>query len=170
MAQEVVHALTGMVTAVDPTAKTLTIRTDDGTEGVFKMPVKADGSLDFDKSVKAGTVPAASFTKTKTQVLVYYVGLDTERTAVAVQDLGSAPLVTDVGSVVKYSKHDHMLTVKDAKGAEQTFMIGPKTVAETSDGAVEGEKSTPNKGVQVRVVASAANGVNTALFVRSLSM
>ena len=35
-AQEVVHALTGTVRSIDPASKTITIFTDNGSEGLFK--------------------------------------------------------------------------------------------------------------------------------------
>ena len=35
-AQEVVHALAGTVTSINSTDKTITIKTDDGSDGVFK--------------------------------------------------------------------------------------------------------------------------------------
>ncbi len=165
-AQQVVHALTGTIISIDPKAKTISVKPDDGTEGLFKLPTKQDGSLDFDKIVKAGTIPAAAFTKTNTQVLIYYVGYDTERTVVAVQDLGSATLVKVVGPVTRFNKHQHLLTVKNASGVEVSFQVDDKTVAETPDGVAEMGKFDPHRGDQVRVVALPSSGTAKALFVR----
>jgi hypothetical protein len=36
LAQEVVHALTGTVSSVDPTSKTITMFLDSGSQGTFK--------------------------------------------------------------------------------------------------------------------------------------
>ncbi len=165
-AQEVVHALTGTVVSIDSKAKTILVKPDDGTEGLFKLPTKQDGSLDFDKNVRAGTTPAAAFTKTNTQVLIYYIGYNTERTVVAVQDLGSARLVKVVGPVISFNKHQHLLTVKNASGAEVSFQVDDKTVAETPGGVTEMGKFDPHKGDRLRVVALSSSGAAKALFIR----
>ena len=83
------------------------------------------------------------------------------------QDLGPGPLENKTGTIVKFDKHQRLLTIKTASGVEESFRIDDKTVAETSVGAVEGHKFDPEKGDQVRVIATAANGSNTALFVRT---
>jgi hypothetical protein len=166
-AQEVVHALTGVVTAVDPAGKTLTVATDDGSEGRFTTAMQPGVKLDFAPSMKAATVPAASLTATKTRVLVYYIGDNSVRTAVAVEDLGSGPFVKTTGTIVKMDRHTHELIVKDARGAEQSFKIDAKTVAEGAEGVEEGIKFDAHKGDQVRVTATTADGTQKALFIRS---
>jgi len=166
-AQEVVHALAGTVTSVNPTQQTITIKTDDGSEGVFKDLMKSNVSYEFDRNIRAGAVPASSFTKKGAPVIVYYFGDGDVRTAVALQDLGGAgPLQKISGSVSKFNKHGHLLTIKDATGTSESFHIDTKTVAETAWGAVEGEKFDPSKGDRVRVTAVLANGAEDALFIR----
>jgi hypothetical protein len=168
-AQEIVHALTGMLTSVNPKTSTLHVATDDGSDGLFKIFTDKGTQLSFQKNVKAESVPAAGFTKTKTQVLVFYIGDDAERTAVALEDLGAGPFVKTVGTVVKLDRHAHILTVKDSTGVEQTFHIDAKTVGEATNGVLEGEKFDADKGAKVRVIASTENGAETALFIRALS-
>ena len=167
--QAVVHALTGKVTAIYPATKSIKITTDDGSEGLFFVLTKTDTPLNFEKNVKAASTPAAAFTKTDTQVVVYYIGDDAIRTTVALEDLGTTPLVKCVGTIVKLDRHAHMLTVKDDKGAEVSFHIDAKTVGEATNGVIEGEKFDADKGAKVRVTATAANGAETALFIRALS-
>jgi hypothetical protein len=165
-AQEVVHALAGTVSSMNPTEQTITIKTDDGSEGLFKDLMKSNVSFDFDKNVRAASIPASSFTRKGAHVIVYYFGGGDVRTAVALQELGVGPLQKISGSVYKFNKHEHLLTIKDAAGLSESFHIDPKTVAETSWGAVEGEKFNPEKGDQVRVTAVLANGAEDALFIR----
>ena len=165
-AQEVVHALTGTVLSINSKTKTMLVKQDDGTEGVFRLPTKQDGSLDFDRNVKADTTPAAAFTKMKTQALIYYIGFDMNRTVIAVQDLGPAPLVKVLGPVVRFNKHRHLLTVQNASGAEVTFQVDDKTVAETPGGVVEADKFDPQKGDDLRIVALSSPGTAKALFIR----
>ena len=91
-AQQVVHALAGTVTNINPTNKTIIINTDDGSEGLFKETTMSNVSLDFAKDLRADSIPADSFTKKGTHVIVYYFGDSDERTAIALQDLGGGPL------------------------------------------------------------------------------
>ena len=77
----------------------------------------------------------------------------------ALRDLGGGPLKKISGSVYKFDKHQHLLTIKDAAGGtSESFHIDPKTVAETAVGAVEGARFNPEKGDHVRVTAPLADG------------
>ncbi len=100
-AQEVVHALSGTVEKIDSAAKTLLLKTNDGSEGVFQLP-SAGVNMEFDREVKARTTPAATFTKTGTEIILYFCGNGDVRTAVAIQDLGSTQLVNTAGTVSKF--------------------------------------------------------------------
>ncbi len=167
-AQEVVHALTGTMTSVDAKAKTFQVATDDGTEGQFSSVVNPKLSYEIPSKLKGSVTPAANFNKVNTRVLVYYIGDNSVRTAVAVEDLGAGPFVKVRGTVVKLDKHKHSLTVADDAGKQETFQIGPKTVAEAADGVEEGMHFDAQKGDAVRVTASTANGAEDALFIRSM--
>jgi hypothetical protein len=166
-AQEVVHALAGKVVAVDTKARTFLLAPDDGTDGRFQLSSTSRTPVDFDKTVKAETTPAASFTKPGSEVVLFYDGYGNQRTALAVQDLGTSPLDKSAGTVARFNRHEHLLTITTNSGATASFHIDDKTVAETSDGVEVGDKFTPAKGRQIRVVAAKSSGVETALFVRS---
>jgi hypothetical protein len=166
MAQEIVHAVSGTVVSVDPAAKTITLNTNDGSDGVFAINSNPHVQLDFDESVRREAIPAASFNKPKDQVVVFFYGNNTVRNVVGIDDLGAGPLVTTTGTVVKFNKHDHVLTLKDGNGKDADFQIGPKAVADTTNGVVPGEKFDPQKGDNLRVIATGGSGNETALFLR----
>jgi hypothetical protein len=166
-AQEVVHALAGVVSSINTTQKTIDVKTDDGSEGLFKDMTKPNISLDFEKNIRAGSTPAEDFNKNGDNVIVYYFGDTDERTAVALKDLGQGPLKKINGIVTKFDRRHHLMTVKDASGASESFQIGPETVAESAVGVVEGERFDPGKGDQVRITAALANGNEEALFIRA---
>jgi uncharacterized protein YrzB (UPF0473 family) len=168
--QQVVHALAGKVTAIYPATNSIKIATDDGSMGLFEIMVKANTPLNFDKGVKAMTVPAGSFTKADDQVVLFFYGDDSVRTAVAVEDLGVSPLVKSVGTVVKLDKREHLLTIKNSDGVEETFHIDAKTLGDGSQGVVKCDKFDLDKGAKVRVTAITENGAQTALFIRALSL
>jgi hypothetical protein len=168
-AQQIVHALTGKVVAISATSKTIQVDTDDGSQGNFDVLTQKDVLLSFEKNVKAMTVPATTYSKADSHVVVFFYGDDSARTVVAVEDLGSGPLTTDLGTVVKLDKHAHQITIKGDSGDEKTFQIDGKTLADSFYGVTEGQKFSADKGAKVRITASVENGTPTALFIRALS-
>jgi hypothetical protein len=167
-AQEVVHALTGTVSAINPAAKTIKVDTGDGSEGVFQVIAKPKSSLEFSKDIRTESTPADQFAKTGAHVIVFYYGNSyVERKAIALLDLGAGPFTTTNGTVVKFEKHQHHLTIKDGSGAAQTFEIGPKTVVGTSFGPIDGNKFDPEKGEQLQVTAAPTGGTNMAVFIHA---
>jgi len=167
VAQQTVHALAGTVSSVDPKAKTITLKTDDGSEGLFKDDTDSNVKIDFNKDLRAQTTAADAFAKTGTTAIVSYFGIGSVRTDVSLVNLGTGPLMTSSGTVWKLDRHKHELTIMSSSGAKEIFEISPKTVAETSFGAVEAEKFDLHKGDQVRVTASPDGGGQTALFINA---
>jgi hypothetical protein len=163
--QERVHAVSGTVTSINPKIGMIEINTDDGTSGHFKC-VRLQGiSIDFDKDVKAETTDADKFTATGAHVIVYFFGDGEVRTAVALRVLGNGPFESDKGTVVKVNRHDHLIIIKTRAGADESFRIDPKTVADTTTGVVEGFKLDFDKGDAVQVTATPAAGDKTALLI-----
>ena len=121
-AQEVVHALAGVVKVVNASSNTIIVATDDGSDGVFSVaPAKV--AVEFDKSVRSEAVAAGTFKNAGAQVIVYYYGVGGTRTVVALHDLGPGPFTKSAGTIVKYDKGQHSLSVEDASGAVEIFKI-----------------------------------------------
>jgi len=161
-AQQVVHALTGTVSQVDDLSKTIVLFQDNGSEGQFKDMTNGKAHITFDKKITLDTTSAESSKKKGAYVIVFYYGDNDDRAAVALKNLGAGPFTSTEGAVVKFESKAHSISIKDSAGAVQTFKITDQTVAEGYMGAVDGYKFQPQKGDQVRVVATA----DTALFVR----
>ena len=138
------------------------IDTDDGSSGHFRWLKVSDGSINFDKSVSADAISADKFTTKGDHVIVYYFGEGAVRTAVALHDLGDGTMEKSTGTVVKLNRHEHSLTIKNSEGAELSYRLDPKTVADTANGVMEGFKFDLSKGDAVRVTAAQANGSDTA--------
>lgn len=166
-AQEVIHALTGTVAAINSNnnAKTITVLQDSGAKAEFKEMSKANTSIEFDKKIAAGTTNAIAFSKSGAYAIVFYYG-DPDRTVVALKDLGPGPFTSTDGAVKKFEGRAHSISVADKTGTLQTFKINASTVAETDFGVVEGLKFEAREGDQVRVVSATVDGTLTALFVR----
>ena len=168
LAQEVVHALSGTVNNVNLAARTITVITDDGSGGTFKAMTDSKTPVEFDKTLRADAIAAETFKKKETRVIVYYFGEGDVRTAVALRDLGPGPFTKSSGTVVKFEKGDHSLSIKDQAGLVESFKVTRSTVADTGSGAVDGLKFEPGKGDQVQVISAGANGSATALFVDAM--
>jgi hypothetical protein len=167
-AQEIIHALTGTVSGIDAGAKTITVLQDSGSPGIFHAMTNPKTRIAFDKRIEAQSTAAPAFDKQGAYAIVFYFGVDENRTAVALKGLGAGPFNAVSGTVTKWDGHARSITVQDTAGGEQTFRVAPETVAETDLGVVDGQKFDPHKGDHVRVVGSQVNGAATALFVRDL--
>lgn len=165
-AQEVVHAFCGTIRSINSTTKTITVGTDDGTARLFNESTESNVSLDFDKTIRAEAIAVDGFTKIGVRVILCYFGGGDAQAAVALEDLGTGPFKESSGTVVKFDRHERVLTLKNDSGVEESFHLNPKTVAETPYGAVEGLELDAKDGDQVQVTASPVNGNETALFVR----
>ncbi len=163
MAQEVVHALTGTVSSIDPVGKTITVFLDGGSQGVFKDMTNSKTSLAVDKKLLASATTAEAFNKNGAYVIVFYFGGTDARTAVALRSLGTGPFTAMEGTVAR--AEGRALSVQDKSGAVQTFKLSAETVAETYAGAADGLKFQAQKDSHVRVVGTSQNGDLVALFV-----
>ena len=167
-AQEVVHALTGSVSAINSNAKTITIFQDNGTQAVFSEPLGTKVRFDLDKKIADESTAASSFAQQGAYAIVFYYGSLSNPTIVALKNLGKGPFAATVGKVTKVDNRSHSISVSDEKGTIHTFDITANTVAEGDMGVVEGSKFRAQKGDQVRVVSQTQDGVVTALFVKDM--
>jgi hypothetical protein len=170
-AQEVVHVLAATVRFVNQQNGMIIVSTDDGTAGMFKgADVKVQTNLDKSLVAKitlADKFMAAGESSKGDHLIVFYFGGedDNVRSVFAVTDLGKGPFDKTTGTVTKFDRHAHLLTVKDSTGTEVDFRIGANTVADTTTGAVEGYKFDPSKGEKVRITATSGNGGEDALLI-----
>lgn len=167
-AQEIIHALTGTVGSINNAAKTFTVFQDTGSSDTYRQMSDTKARISFDKHMESTSTAAASFDKPGAYVIVFYIGRDNNRTAVAFKNLGAGPFQSIQGTVTRYDSHSHVISVQDESGVEQSFRIDPETVAETAMGAVPGQKFQAGKGDKVRIVSGKADGMPTVLFVRNL--
>jgi uncharacterized protein (DUF1684 family) len=164
-AQEVIHALTGTVSAINSAQKTITVYEDNGSRGVFQDMANPKTRVAFDKRIAAESTSAAVFDKSGAYVIVFYYGDADNPTAVALKSLGAGPFTSTMGTVTHYDGHGHTLTVQDKSGAAQSFRISDSTIGEGSAGVVGGLKLSLEQGDRVRVVSTVVDGSPTALFV-----
>lgn len=164
-AQQVVHAVSGVVTAVDPAKSLIAIKTNDDSEGNFhyKKQVKAD--LEFDKDLREGTAEPDGFNRVGDHVVAYYFGEGTQRTIVALKDFGATGLKAASGTVVKAKRH--ALVLKTTAGETESFDIAKGASAETPVGVVSGFKLDVDAGTRATVRYTESNGLKIAQFIRT---
>jgi hypothetical protein len=167
-AQEVVHALAGTVTTIDPTAKTITVKAEDGSVGLFKEMTDPNTPIDFNAKFRRDATAADEFNENGVRVIVYYIGNGDIRTAVALRSLGAGPFTVTNGEVVSFEKGKHFFSVINSSGTVESFKITTDTVVEGPLGAQEGSTFRPANGDRVRVTAAIENGTLAALFINTM--
>jgi hypothetical protein len=167
-AQEVVHALTGTVRFVDANSKTITVITDDKSEGQFKDLTDSKPPAEFDKRTGDGAAGAITSDKVGEYVIVFYYGGGEMRRVVLLRNLGRGPFTQNRGTVVKFDNKERVVSVKDESGKIDSYKITADTVAETAFGAQGGSKFSPRKGDQIKVIAVDENGSPTAVFINAV--
>lgn len=92
VADDVVHALSGVVKSVDKGSKTMVVKTADGTEHTVKWTetTTVKGAKQTGKGVEAGTLDSYQGLKEGSKVTVKYTEKGGEKTAVAVKDASKA--------------------------------------------------------------------------------
>jgi hypothetical protein len=89
-AQDVTHAVSGVVKSVDKGTKTFVLKSADGTEHTMKWTDKTvvKGTKDTGKGVEKGSVDTYLGAKKGSQVTVDYTEKAGEKTATGVKDAG----------------------------------------------------------------------------------
>jgi hypothetical protein len=167
-AQEIVHAVTGTVSGIDASHQTITLFQDGGSRSTFKVMLSSTTRISFDKRAADDTTAAKEFQKQGAYVILFYFGMNENRTAVALQGLGDGPFSSNSGEVRAFDRHNGTITVigKDAK--KHSFKLNDRTVAETYAGAVDASEFHAEKGTHVQVVSAMEKGTPTALFIRQM--
>lgn len=166
-AQEVIHALTGTVSAINPTAKYITVFQDNGTRGVFD-DMTAKDRVALDKRIAGETITVDAFNKQGAYAIIFYYTKGDDQTVVALKNLGAGPFASTTGTFKKIDGHSRTIVLTDDSGAQLIFKLAPQTVAEGTLGAVEGTKFDGQKGDHVRVVSTKVDGTPTALFISEM--
>jgi hypothetical protein len=139
-AQDVSTAVVGTVKAVDKGAKTVVVKTGEGTEHTFHFigrtiahgaEATAKGSKDAFEGVKEGD-----------EVVVHYTVKGADKTAMEVDHLGKDGLKASVVAVKSVDHAAKTVTVKTAEGGEEVYHLTDQAAKETGKGLKTGAKTT----------------------------
>lgn len=168
--QDVVHAVAGAVTKVDKVAKTIVVKTTDGTEEVFNYSehTAVRDSREVAHTAKMGVVDTYFATKQGTRVVVRYTGKGAEKTATLVEDFGKDTLKAGRGTVTHVDRAAQTVTVKTDDGAEATYKLGAEGVVETDHGVVKASRYLAKEGDKVVVHYTEDAGEKVVRFFKKL--
>jgi endonuclease YncB( thermonuclease family) len=160
--EDVVSAAHGTITKVDSAAKTITVKTKDGTEhtvhfvdrtAVHGAEATATGSKDTFHGLTEGT-----------EVVAHYTEKGGEKTAVEIDRVGKDGVKTMDGTVSKVGKDGKTVVVKGADGTEHSFDVAGKDTAETAKEIGKGA----DKSAKVTVYYTEKAGKKVAHFFEKL--
>jgi hypothetical protein len=143
------HAVAGELEKVGQDGKTITVKTADGTEHIFKVTGKTaltgteKGAKDVGLAGKEGS-----------QVVVKYTGEGADKTAHAVDVTGKDAFKATEGTVTAVGKGGRTVTVKLADGTEKTFDMGKQAMVDTGHGVSDASKYTAKEGEKVVVYST----------------
>jgi hypothetical protein len=135
-----VTAVHGTIKSLDSAAKTFVVRTEDGTEHTFKLGTSA--VIRGTEKTAAGTADAFKALKSGSEVVVHYSDKGSEKTAEEIDYTGKGGLKTAEGTVTHIDRSGKVLTLKTAKGSEETFRISDRAAKDAGrDIDAAGDKS-----------------------------
>jgi hypothetical protein len=135
-ADDVASAVSGTVKAVDRGAKTVAIKTADGTDYTFHVAAKA--TVHGAEAVGKGSADAFGSLKEGDEVVVHYTAKGAEKTGEEFDRVGKGGLHVMEGAATKVDRAGKTITVKTADGAEQTFHFTARVTKETGEDTARG--------------------------------
>ncbi len=136
-AADVVTAVHGTVTKIDNGAKTIVVKTKDGTEHTVHFVAKTTvhgteaGAKDTFKGVKEGS-----------EVVAHYTEKGTEKTAVEVDRVGKDGLKETDGTISEIDRGAKTIAVKTADGTVQTFKMADHATEDAGKDIAKGSEKT----------------------------
>jgi hypothetical protein len=139
-ADDVATAVVGTVKTVDKGAKTVVVKTAEGTEHTFHFIGRtvAHGG----EAVAKGSKDAFQGVKEGDEVVVHYTVKGVDKTAQEVDHLGKDGLHASVVTVKSVDHGAKIVVVKTGEGAEETYHLTEDAVRETGKGLKTGAKVT----------------------------
>jgi len=157
-AVEPVTATHGTITKIDKAAKTIAVKTADGTEHVFHWA--KDTTV---HGVRASDVAAKDSwhgLKEGSEVVAHSAKRGTEDTAVEVDKVGDSGLTKTEGTVKEIDRGGKKLVIESADGTEHTFTLTGRAAADSGKDVAAGTE----KGTKVVVYSTETAGKKVVHF------
>lgn len=132
--------LVGVVLKVDAAAKTVVVKTADGTEHTLHFVERT--AVLAGHAVRTGATDVFHGVKEGSEVAVHYTAKGTEETAHEIDNIGKDGMKATEVTVDHIDRGAKVLAVKTADGAEQTYRLTDSAAKDAGKGIGEGaEKS-----------------------------
>lgn len=156
--EDVVTATHGTITKIDTGAKTIAIKTADGSEHVlhWTKDTTVHGARAADTTAKGSWHGL----KEGSEVVAHSTKRGTEDTAVEVDNVGDKGLKKTEGTVKEIDRGGKKLVVKTADGTERTFKLTGHAAADAGTDVAAGAE----KGSKVVVYSTETSGKKIAHF------
>jgi hypothetical protein len=155
-----VTAVHGTVRKIDSTAKTIVVKTTDGTEHTFHF--LGSTVVHGAEEASAGTKDTFHGLGEGSEVLVHYTTEGTEKTAVEVDHVGKDGLKVAEGTITALDQGSKTIAIKTASGTAETFHL---TAHATEDAGMEIARGS-EKSTKVTVFYTEEGGRKVAHFFR----
>jgi hypothetical protein len=156
-AQTSTNVITGTLDKVDSGAKTIAVKTADGTKQTVKFTDKT--TVDGLKDTAKGSDLAG---KEGGHVIVHAVGEGTDKTAHSVEWVGDKTVHTTEGTVEDVGKDSKMVAVKTADGTKETFVVADHATVDTGKDVARYSARGAQKGEHVTVYYTEEAGKKVA--------
>ena len=162
-AQNPTHVITGTVEKVDAGAKTIAVKTADGTVQTAKFTEKTtvhglkDGAKGADLAGKEGG-----------HVIVHTTGEGAEKTAHSIEWFGDKTVHTTEGTVEDVGKGTKTVAVKTADGSKEAFEVSDHATVDTGKAVGRYSAVGAKKGEHVTVYYTEEAGKKIAHFFKHL--
>lgn len=157
-AAEEVTATHGVITKIDNGAKTVAVKTSDGTEHVFHWT--KDTTVHGVQAADAAAKDSWHGLKEGSEVVAHSTKQGAEDTAVEVDKVGDKGLQKTEGTVESIDRGGKKLVVKTADGTEHTFQLSGHAAADAGKDIAAGTE----KGAKVVVYSTETSGKKVAHF------
>ena len=145
-AQNPTHVITGTIEKVDAGAKTIAVKTADGTVETAKFTEKT-----VVRGLKDGAKGADLVGKEGGHVIVHATGEGAEKTAHSVEWFGEKTVHTTEGTVEDVGKGTKVVAVKTADGTKEAFEVSGHATVDTGKAVGRYSAIGAKKGEHVTV-------------------
>lgn len=161
-AEEKTASAEGVVTKIDNAAKTVLIKTADGTEHTMHLVGRT--VVHGGKETYKGAEESARGLKEGSQVVVHYTKSGTEETAEEIDHVGKDGLKTSEGTITKLDRGARTISIKTADGAEETYHL----TEHAADDAGKDTGDAAKKSAHATVFYSEEAGRKVAHFFKAI--
>jgi hypothetical protein len=158
LAAELVTATHGTITKIDKAAKTVAIKTEDGTEHILHWTDKT--AIHAGKAADSAAKDSWHGLTEGSEVVAHSTKTGTEDTALEIDNVGNKGLHKTEGTVTEIDRGGKKMVVQTADGTEHTFQLSTHAAADAGKDIAAGTE----KGTKVVVYSTEASGKRVAHF------